>query len=187
MKDLYIETASGVDFYIDSSPFDIKDIAAALSKLCRFNGHCERFYSVAQHSILVSDLMHNLELGDPFEGLMHDATEAYLADIPSPWKVLLPEYKALESRLDARLRQQFRLPAKITEGCKKADYIALYIEAEDLIKSKGEKWPAPPGIKEAAVAYQRDFPLPWEHGRPNRADVNFLFHFNALTRDRSTI
>jgi len=158
MKDVYIETASGKNFYIDSSPFDINDIASALSKLCRFNGHCSQFYSVGSHSFLVCDIMVNLKMGDGFEGLMHDATESILADIPAPIKSLLPEYKTIERRLDSRLREQFGLPKEITNDCKKADYMALFIEANYLIPTKGKDWPAPDGIKAAAEEYMLNFP-----------------------------
>jgi hypothetical protein len=158
MKDLFIETNDGEAFYFDRSPFKVIVIASALSKLCRFGGHSTSFYSVAQHSILVADIMANLKLGDPFEGLMHDATEAYLCDIPSPWKVLLPDYKKWEGILEARLRTQFKLPAKITDGCKKADYLALFIEASFLTETKGKDWPAPDGLKEEAVIYMQTYP-----------------------------
>jgi hypothetical protein len=186
MKDLFIETVSGKNFYIDSSPFDIHDIASALSKLCRFNGHTKKFYSVAQHSILVADIMENLKLGDPFEGLLHDATEAYLADIPSPWKVLLPEYKALETRLDKRLRAQFKLPEKITDGAKRADFIALYVEANHLIPTGGSNWPAPEGIKEAALDYEKEFGPPTAFYHAAMGHALFLGRFDML-RDAEPI
>jgi hypothetical protein len=154
---LFIELVNGKNFYIDRSPFDINVIASALSKLCRFNGHCVEFYSVAQHCVLVSQIMQDLDLGNPVEGLLHDGTEAYLADIPSPWKVLLPQYKEIESKLDARLREQFKLPSKITEGCKRADIIALFVEADSLMVTKGADWPSQDGIKEVVASYLESF------------------------------
>ncbi len=180
MKDLFIETCSGRNFYFDSSPFYIDDIACSLSKLCRFNGHCKRFYSVASHCILVWDIMENLKLGDPLEGLLHDATEAYLADIPSPWKVLLPEYKALEQCLDSRLRKQFGLPEKISNGAKKADYLALFIEAKELIPSKGKDWPAQDGIKEEAIEYEKKFPIDLWRDNENVANTFIGKYYDGI-------
>lgn len=87
----FIVTSSGRQFsYLDPRPhmIDICDIAHALSQICRFNGHTSLFYSVAQHSLLVADKMIG-SAGERLAGLLHDAAEAYVCDIPSPLKVLL--------------------------------------------------------------------------------------------------
>ena len=74
----------------------IEDIAHGLSMQCRFGGQLPKFYSVAQHSIHCSEIVSDhLKL----EALLHDASEAYLLDIPSPIKNRMPEYKAVEDRL----------------------------------------------------------------------------------------
>lgn len=158
---LYLELNSGRKFYITSTDtFDAVETAHALSMQCRYGGHSRYFYSVAQHALLVADIMRDLKLGDPFEGLHHDDTEHLLIDMPSPVKALLPEYKSLERSLDARIRKFWGLPATITEGCKRADYIALYVEAAHLIPSKGvgECWPNPDNVKEAAAVYMSGLP-----------------------------
>ena len=82
----WIQTMSGVIFYpLDPRPEEIRieDIAHALSHQCRFAGHCREFYSVAEHSVRVSR-----ELPQEFMlwGLLHDASEAYLVDLPRPIK-----------------------------------------------------------------------------------------------------
>src|SRR4051812_31750950 len=87
MPEPYIQTYSGTEFWpLSPKAADVKliDIAHALSNKCRFAGHCREFYSVAQHSVLVSR-----QLPDEFKlwGLLHDAGEAYFADIPNPIKI----------------------------------------------------------------------------------------------------
>lgn len=149
--DLYIETYSGNKFFIEHPVFDDKDIAYALSMQCRFTGHTKSFYSVAEHSVLVANLCLVYDLGNPWEGLMHDAAEAYLSDIAAPWKALLPDYKRIEAKIEKPLRQHYGLPEVLSDGVKRADWLALFIEARALIPSKAKEWIAPDGIKEQAA------------------------------------
>lgn len=148
--EMWIETATGKRFSIDNPEFDIQDITHALAHQCRFTGHTKQFYSVAEHCLLVSRIVEDLGLGDPFEGLMHDAAEAYLSDIAAPWKALLPDYKKLEARVEAPLREWAGLPTVLSEGVKRADWLALFIEARVLIPSRAEDWVAPADIKDLA-------------------------------------
>jgi uncharacterized protein len=133
----WVELITGERFYFNKPMYDIGAIAHALSHICRFTGHSRKFYSVAEHSILVSRIMEDQGLGDPMEGLMHDGVESVLADVARPIKVLLKDYKALERALDSAMRKQFALPEQMTDGCKKADTIALLIEAASLMPNKG--------------------------------------------------
>jgi hypothetical protein len=107
----WILTYTGRKVYpLDPKPsqLDIEDIAHALSNTCRFTGHCREFYSVAQHSVLVSQMSLYLAkqamLVNPetvaFHGLLHDATEAYLCDIARPVK-RTPEFLAYRLAEDA--------------------------------------------------------------------------------------
>lgn len=177
----YIETAKGNRFYLSHPEFDIEEIAHALSQQCRFAGHCARFYSVAEHSVLVSRLMDApaLALPDPFEGLMHDASEAYLCDIAAPWKALLPDYKRIEGELEEKLRARFGLPLKMTDGCKRADWLALFIEAHWLLPTGAKDWPAPAGIKEQAAELIAAHWMPICYS-PGEAKRRFLDHFERL-------
>lgn len=157
---LYLELSSGRRFYVTSTDtFDAEETAHALALQCRYGGHSRHFFSVAQHTMLVAEIMAFFQLGDPFEGQHHDDTESILIDMPSPVKALLPEYKALEKSLDARLRKFWKLPPTITEGCKRADYIALYVEAAVLIPSGGlgECWPNPDNVKADAAKFREAF------------------------------
>jgi 5'-deoxynucleotidase YfbR-like HD superfamily hydrolase len=136
----WIELITGGRFYFNKPMYDVGAVAHSLSHICRFTGHCRKFYSVAEHSILVSRIMEDMGLGDPMEGLLHDGVESVLADVARPVKVLLKDYKALEHALDSAMRKQFALPEATTDGCKKADSIALLIEARELMPNKGENF-----------------------------------------------
>lgn len=179
----YIETASGKRFYIDAPEFDINDIAAATSKQCRYTGHTKDFYSVAEHQILVSEIMEHLELGDPFEGCNHDDAEGYLSDIASPWKALLPDYKKLEAKVEGPLRRWLGIPEQMTDGCKRADWLALFIEVKTLLPTKGADWPAPPGVKEQAQEIASKFWIRcWT---PVTAEREWLARWKQLNAKRS--
>lgn len=110
--------------------FDIEDIAHALSHLCRYTGHVGQFYSVAEHSVHVSRLVPD-HLA--FEALMHDAAEAYLGDVSSPLKRMLPDYKAIEERVERALSRAFGLPYPHDPIIKHADMRMLVTEKELLM------------------------------------------------------
>ena len=131
-----INTASGKIFnYNDIRPEDISiyDIAHSLSNICRFTGHVREFYSVAQHSVLVSDAQ--TTLAEKRAGLLHDATEAYVNDLPSPMKtcVDLGDYKALEDRIHVAINDKYNVNDGMTPNIKKGDLSALVTEKRDLI------------------------------------------------------
>lgn len=158
--DGYIQVLTG-RFYASAPRFDIRDIAWSLPSKPRFSGFTKRPYSVADHSVLVSYLMEDLGLGNPLEGQLHDATEAYLPDIPSPWKRLLPDYRAFEKGLETKMREHFGLPKTKSEGCSKADWLALYIEGEALLPAGTADFVNPYGFREEAMALQSRYSLSW--------------------------
>lgn len=133
----YIELITGGRFYFNKPEWDIGAIAHSLALTCRFAGQCRKFYSVAEHSVLVSRIMEDLSLGDPMEGLLHDAVESVLADVARPAKMMLKDYKALDNALDSTMRKAFKLPETPSAGCKLADNVALLLEARELMPSKG--------------------------------------------------
>lgn len=178
----FIETAHGRKFLLNAPMFYIGEIAHALSQQTRFGGHGKRFYSVAEHSVLVANLCADLGLAEPLEGLLHDAAEAYIGDMPSPVKYQLPDFRRLEKQLESKFRQQYCLPPFMTDGCKRADLLALFIEAEFLMPSHGA-WlhtHDPDNLRAVALdlaeAYQ---PECWI---PERAELNFLARYRSLTR-----
>lgn len=85
---------------------DIEDIAHALGNMCRYAGHVNEFYSVAEHCVLASYLAPKDE---QLEALLHDATEAYLVDVPRPVKYLMPDYRVYEARLQEVIDEKFNL------------------------------------------------------------------------------
>jgi uncharacterized protein len=81
----------------------IEDIAHALSNTPRFGGHLKHFYSVAQHSLSCAKCMDDYKL----EALLHDASEAYLTDMPSPIKKKMPQYQEIEDNLMKVIAEKF--------------------------------------------------------------------------------
>jgi len=148
-------------FNLNEPVFDIRDIAHALAQICRFNGQISKFYSVAQHSMTVGRLMEDYNLGDPLEGLLHDATEAYLSDVPSPFKHMLPDWNAIDHRCEIALRKQFSLGDK-TDGCKTADWLALYMEAHYFLRDAGAEFPDPHNLRKQALGIAKELPY-WLH------------------------
>lgn len=109
---------------------DISDIANGLSLICRFMGQIYRFYSVAQHSILV---MHLAPPELQREALLHDAAEAYLGDVISPLKHLLgAAYKTLEHNFETVIAQKFGLDPQKLKAVKRYDLEALELEHKAL-------------------------------------------------------
>lgn len=88
---------------------DIRDIAHALSLLCRANGHVKHFYSVGQHSILcyMEAKARNYSKNVQLACLLHDGSEAYLSDITRPLKPKLPEYLVIEDKLQNMIWDKF--------------------------------------------------------------------------------
>lgn len=132
----WFQTYSGQKFYPCSpTPDTIKicDIAKALSNTCRFNGHITTFYSVAQHSVLVSKIVPEEYA---FEGLMHDAAEAYIGDMVRPAKYSMPDYQRIEKIIEEVIASKYGLKYPWPKEVKEADDILLATERRDLVPSK---------------------------------------------------
>lgn len=146
MLEPWIETYSGKKMYFldpKSDMIDIKDIAHSLSLQCRFSGHTRIFYSVAEHCIRVSKLLYERSKSDPqvaMQGLLHDATEAYLLDVPSPVKQYLGGYYAIEDTLANAIFKKYGAIFPYFNEVKVADTVMLKNEARNLIPSKGSSW-----------------------------------------------
>lgn len=121
----------------EGAVFGIDEIAFALSNLCRFNGHCSSFYSVAQHSVLVSNIV---PVRDSFAGLMHDAAEAFVGDMCKPLKCLIQDFGVIEKRVESVVFSRFGLPSQLPESVKLADRRALRTEQRDLMGAGDHVW-----------------------------------------------
>ena len=143
----YLGTFSGKRFYpLDPQPEDVhlQDIIHALSNICRFNGHTNRFYSVGEHSLNVAWLLEKRG-ADPktvLYGLLHDAAEAYICDIPRPLKKYLCGYKEMETAAMNTIYEALKLPKPTAEqeaSIASADKYILTLEARELME-KFEDW-----------------------------------------------
>jgi 5'-nucleotidase len=132
----WMQTYSGKQFWpLDPRPEEIylEDIAHALSNQCRFAGHVKEFYSVAQHSVIVA---YSVPPEHQAWGLLHDATEAYLVDLPRPLKrysKIGDEYQLVENRLMCAIADRFGLPRAISKEIHDADDIVLMTEKRDIM------------------------------------------------------
>jgi len=150
MSTATIQTITGTYFQFlkpEEHDYPIHEIAHALSQLCRYTGHTAKFYSVAQHSVHVSKIVpHSMAL----EGLLHDASEAYLGDVTSPLKRLLPDYTAIEAATEAAIAHRYFLSHPMPPEIRTADLTMLLTEKRDLMPKRpvdAEHWPAYPDIK----------------------------------------
>lgn len=173
-ESIYISTYLGNRFYPQDparSQIDIEDIAHGLAYTCRFNGQTRTFYSVAQHSLIVSDLVtEELKL----DALLHDASEAYLGDVVKPLKALLTEYKIIEKQTSDVIAQTFGLIGCCHPAIKQADLIALATEKRDLMPYSVEPW--------HYLAHIEPLPQRLIPQSPNDAKKAFMQRFAELAK-----
>ncbi len=180
----WMHTFTGKKFHVltpKDTTFDIEDIAHALANICRFGGHTRHFYSVAEHSMMVADIVKSLG-GSPLEqlwGLMHDATEAYMGDIPTPLKATLEGFSARENALMLLIGNKFLPehgePSILPAIVKSADRIALVTEARQLMRGTGDWGPEYDTVPSHPVNIE-------PYGLPGAASVAFLKKYKALVK-----
>jgi uncharacterized protein len=155
------------------SQIDIGDIAHGLAYQCRFNGQTSRFYSIAQHSLMVASILpDHLKLA----GLLHDAAEAYVGDVVQPLKVLLPDYQAIEQRFTQAIGQRFNVNLDHHPEVKRADLIALATEKRDLLPRERCTWNVLNGIRPLD---RLTLPM-----TPEQSEDTFMRTFFALLESR---
>lgn len=147
-----IQLASGRYFHFlepDREPLIIEDIAAGLSRICRYTGQLRDIevdlYSVAQHSVLASEYGE----GNAYENLMHDSAESVIGDCSSPFKQLLDDYREVEGIVEPALAKLYDLPYPMSPTCKAIDTRMLATEKRDLMHDDpdGDFWGVIQGIE----------------------------------------
>jgi hypothetical protein len=115
---------------ITADEISVRDAALALSKQCRFNGHCDRFVSVAEHCCIVHDLVHEAGAYPSIlvAALLHDIGEVYLSDIPKPLKECFGEYRLFEDSIYATAMRKHGLPGERVEFVQEMDHQAFLYE-----------------------------------------------------------
>ena len=147
----------------------IIDIGHGLSNCCRFAGQCRQFYSVAQHSVMMSYLV---PAEHALAGLLHDCDEAYILDMPKPLKNLLPDYQAMQSKVAAAALSAFGILLPLPKVIKEFDLVLLCTEQRDLMATHTDEWAILRGVK----PLERTI-VPWP---PERAFNHFMDRFNEL-------
>ena len=173
-----MQTFTGrIYFPADPKPehLNLLDISHHLSMLCRFTGATREFYSVAEHSVHVSMVVPKEHA---FTALLHDATEAYIADINRPVKVEMPDYKRIEQANWRALCQRYGLPDIMPDCVKQADTEVLVAEMAKLMPKRksdndGGMWF--PGVVAAPVKIRAL--------SPNRARYLFWHRLAELRPD----
>jgi len=151
----------------DASVVCIEDVAHGLSQVCRFAGQTPEFYSVAQHCVHCSEIV---PFQHAYAALMHDASEAFLGDVTRPLKALLPDYRALEARVEASLMRRFNVPYPFAPEVKEADLAMLGAE-QNQVMGNADNW--------GNNLYADVHILPWP---PKLAKQRFLQRFAELTQ-----
>jgi len=182
----WITTYTGKQFhFLNPQPdeIDIVDIAHALSLTCRFGGQCSKFYSVAEHSIRAAEIVPNKY---KLFALLHDASEAYLPDLPRPIKANLPKFKSMECNILIAIWTKFMpctwygnyVSANVPwfEGqpvIKQADNVLLATEARDLMANMDD-WALLPKALTDII-----YPM-----TPAKAEELFLVFFEKYSRSK---
>ena len=152
----------------------IADIAAALSKVCRFAGHLPYFYSVAQHAVNTSYIVPEEHA---YTALMHDLAEGFTNDLPTPLKVAIPLFKDLEVAIESAMAVQFNFQYPLPAEVKLADLQMLGLE-KIYIKQDYSDWAVLDDVEFEHLRARVDL-TSWT---PDQAESRFLTRYEALSR-----
>lgn len=194
-ESFWIETYNGTRFHIlDPSPDEIfiQDIAHALSMLCRFNGQCGEFYSIAQHCVHVADYVGDKIISEGSDirfasypdimlrALLHDAAESYCSDVPRPWKKAIPEIKNYEDLISEVIYKKYGCSTSDIEPglnlladavIREADDVMLATEARDLDMNIRNDW-----TLNAAPMDLEIKPMTQSYAKQSFLEMFFFFH-----------
>lgn len=169
----YITTYTGRFYPTDPRAADVRieDIAHSLAMQCRYAGHGKRFYSVAEHSVHIARWLRLHAPDAALAGLLHDATEAYLVDIPRPVKAKLSEYKDIERRCWYAIAEAFGMSPIMPEVVHEADSRIIADEMQQNL------WEVDP-------SYDDPIGITLQYWSPDEAETEFLLEFVRLTDAR---
>lgn len=174
-KDTWLSTFSGTRVSVMNpkpEQIDIKDISVAIAKQCRFNGHCSRFYSVAEHCARGASLAYQLygkEVAKEF--LLHDATEAYMGDLIRPVKRMIPKFEAMEQKFWEAISTKFNLPYIHSKEVHYLDNVMVVWEKQWLLPNS-EPWPNLPDI--SSFNLPELVPVSWERAQEIYENMFYL-------------
>ena len=177
-----ILTASGMYFdFVNVRPDLISsyDIGYALGNICRFNGHCT-FYSVAEHCVHcceVAEEMYPDDIELHFAALMHDAAEAYIGDVSKPLKVMLPDFRKIEARVEAAIDEKFGIDTSKQSIVKHIDLCMLKVEKAQLFLNDRAQW--------TGFAELPDIKCTLQFWKPSVASESFLAKYYDVTERRA--
>jgi hypothetical protein len=174
----WIGTYTGEKFVfnnIEKNKIHIEDIAHSLSMLCRYNGHCKKFYSVEEHSILVSSvLLDELKI----HGLLHDAAEAFISDIPKLFKKTIPNIKETEELILRHIYSELKIqyPSELEiRIIKVVDTRMLQTERKILMPDNDMVW----GYMDDIKPYDN---IKISNYLPDNAKLFFMKEYNILNK-----
>lgn len=173
----FMQVFSGHKYWpMDPRPHEvhIEDIAHSLAMQARYAGHCIKFYSVAEHSVLIARHLaakHAPEVA--LAGLLHDAPEAYCVDIPRPLKPYLTNYRAIEQDNWLAIAARFGLPKELPREVHDADNSII---ADELVNLREMPWHA---------KHDRPLGVRLRYWSPEEAELEFLATFDALMAGRA--
>jgi len=172
----FMQTFTGRKYWpMDPRPHEvqIEDIAHSLSLQCRYAGHVLRFYSVAEHSVLIARHLASTHAPEvALAGLLHDAPEAYCVDIPRPLKPYLTNYRAIEQDNWLAIAARFQLDRELPDEVHEADNRII---ADELVNLVPMPWHA---------RYNNPLGVQLRYWSPEKAEQEFMATFDALMAGR---
>lgn len=171
----WLQTFTGRQFWpLDprSDEIFIEDIAHSLAMQCRYAGHCLKFYSVAEHSVLLARwVLDNHGPEHALWALLHDASEAYLVDIPRPVKPHLAGYKDAEAKVMLAVCERFGLQSEMPSIVHKADGAIIGDERANMAPCVAEWYATGDGLG-----------VELEYWQPHHGELWFMHTYNELVR-----
>jgi len=155
----------------DASEIEVEDIAHGLAHTCRYAGQCDGFFSVAEHSVLVSRVV----VCSKMAALFHDAAEAFIGDMSGPLKQLLPQYKLIETKIERAIFQHLGIDWPPPPEVKRADYSVMAAEQLVLMPAGTNEWLRHANVMPANVEIRQLDPA--------KAKVFFLERYAELMSD----